>query len=254
PWQTTEWKVLYGLIAMAHDNDWPYTPFRQHYNSSIRERWNRPNKHGLKRLLQKGIIPLFVQDGGVSTQQRASWGWSTAFPYLKTPLFRQTKNRAYFEFLVPYPELGDAKTFMHKLVYNTQGYGITLRFSSPPPDGSIFYAEMNPPCVEELDQHFSVGAESALEMLLPFKQDGVFEKAQGGRARQLRWFIKGLDSRRVPLLHHAEWVLVRVESQDWSALELDERVWAIAQEVMPGTPWPEEVVRKAARTELVQCG
>lgn len=56
PWKTKEWMVLFGLIAMAHDNDWPSTPFREKYNRSIRERWHTPDKHALRRLLHKGII------------------------------------------------------------------------------------------------------------------------------------------------------------------------------------------------------
>ncbi|CAO2647680.1 Nn.00g086020.m01.CDS01 [Neocucurbitaria sp. VM-36] len=253
PWETKEWMALFGLIAMANDNDWQYTPFRDQYNKSIRERWVKPNKYGLKRLLHRGIIPLFVQDGGVATRQLKWWTWSNKFPYVKLPLFRQSKNRAYFEFLVPYPHKGNKKRFLQNLVFNRQGYGITLRFSEPPPGGKILYSESNPPCQDKNEEHSSVGAESALEFLLPFKKDKVFEKAHGERARQLRWFIRGLDSQKIPLLHHTPSVLVRVESRDWSSIEMDEIVWTIAQEAIPEIPWPGDLTREAARKELERC-
>ncbi|KAJ4377959.1 hypothetical protein N0V83_000789 [Neocucurbitaria cava] len=257
PWKTKEWMALFGLIAMAHDNDWPSTPFREKYNRSIRERWHTPNKHALRRLLHKGIIPLLIQDGGVRTEQLKSWAWSNAFPYIQLPLFRQAKNRAYFEFLVPYPHRGNKMKFLQNLVSNKQGYGITLRFSEPPPAGKIFYSEMNPPCRESSGQHASVGAESAFEALLPFKKDQVFQKAKGGSARQLDSFIKGSNLQRIPLLDSTESVLVRVESKHWSSVDIDEFVYAVAKETMPEISklrWTAKAVWEAASRELKRCG
>lgn len=146
---------------------------------------------------------------------------------------------------------------LQHLVSNKQGNGVTLRFSEPRPAGKTFYSEMNPLCRESSGQHASAGAESAFEFLLPLKKDQVFEKAQGGSARQLRSFMKGSNLQRIPLLDSTESVLVRVESKDWSSVDMDEFVYAVAKEALPEIPkirWTAKAVWEAASRELERCG
>jgi hypothetical protein len=59
------------------------------------------NRPWLRRLLELGVIPPFIQDGGINTHRVnfTRFGWTTRFPWVKVPIYQQGKRRAYFEFL-----------------------------------------------------------------------------------------------------------------------------------------------------------
>jgi hypothetical protein len=55
----------------------------------------------IQRLVEKGIIPVYIHDGGISTNKLNDWGLQRAFPWIKLPWFVQAKRPAYFDFIIP---------------------------------------------------------------------------------------------------------------------------------------------------------
>jgi hypothetical protein len=104
-WQTNSWPALYGLVRLSFDNNWTdiRTPFT--WQKSILRIWHQPNRPWLGRLLAMGIIPLTIQDGGISTyrvpaNRFLTWK-SGAANWFGWPMYVQSKKRACFEFIVP---------------------------------------------------------------------------------------------------------------------------------------------------------
>tara|TARA_R110002003_G_scaffold3_13_gene67 strand:+ start:12865 stop:13584 length:720 start_codon:yes stop_codon:yes gene_type:complete len=220
----------------------------------------------MKRLLAMGVIPLYIQDGGME-QSRVNFtgfGRSEQFPYFTWPRFHQSKKRAYFEFLVPYPRESQKRMeFLQEIIQNRvqddvvneqvvrdNSYGVTVRFS-PPDRGAIYYSIDNPPCPEE--RPFEVGTQSAMEPLVPFKRDEVLRKGYAQRCHTIAYFIQALDPSKVPLLRHADTILVRLEAKHYGLYEVDHFVFSIAQDVGLPVQWPEVQCREAAVEELNRC-
>ncbi|KAF1936987.1 hypothetical protein EJ02DRAFT_427016 [Clathrospora elynae] len=88
---------------MANEDEVLKSSCRDVYANYIRERWGKNNRFALERLLKKGVIPLYIQDGSVLTEHMRPWGLSSKFLYVQLPVFQQSKKRAYFEFLIPCP-------------------------------------------------------------------------------------------------------------------------------------------------------
>jgi hypothetical protein len=261
PWLTTDWEVLYGLIGLANDNKWTSrTPF--HGYPRLYPVWHAHNRPWCKRLLAMGIIPLFVQDGGMCTYRRPLRGCSrtSKFPWFKTPLYQQGKRRAYMEFLIPHPEAEPKRMqFLNSLLQNRDGpceshqstfsYGVAVRFG---PNGPAFTSDTNPP--EHEDLPFEVGASSWLGPLVPFKRDSVLEGGHGKHVNGLENYVRRYDVSKVPLLQHAPTVLVRMEAKHFAPEELDHFVFALAQEAGLDVQWPELLCREAAIAEIERFG
>ena len=79
PWKTPSWLTFYGLVAMTHSNSDQPTPWVKGHISSIQAHWYDPKRFGLQRLLEKGIIPLHIEDGGIRTSKKQGWGPTRKF-------------------------------------------------------------------------------------------------------------------------------------------------------------------------------
>ncbi|KAF2029808.1 hypothetical protein EK21DRAFT_66837 [Setomelanomma holmii] len=266
PWQTNDWATLFGLIGLSNDHRWSHIPLWLYH--SIQHRWHQPSRPWLKRLLAMGVIPLYIQDGGIP-QHRVNintFGRRRRFPWFTYPLYQQGKKRAYFEFVVPYPrETREMMNFLNGIISNRiadgmadepvvrdNSYGVTVRFS-PPERGPIYYSIDNPPC--RADRPIEVGAKSGMEPLLPFKADRVLKGGFGERCNALAQFMRDFDSSKIPLLRHADdTIVVRVEAKHYGVCELDQFVFGVAQDVGLPVLWPEVECRNAALEELERRG
>lgn len=65
--RTNDWNVFYGLLRFHYDNEWDSTKSPFTWYKPVQRIWHRPNRPWLGRLLAMGVIPLSIQDGGVST-------------------------------------------------------------------------------------------------------------------------------------------------------------------------------------------
>jgi hypothetical protein len=265
PWLTKDWETLYGLMWLSNRRQWNFTPFW--LGKNVQRHWHLQNRPWLSQLLGMGVIPLFIQDGGMDMHRVNYTGFRfiTRFPYLKTPIYQQGKRRAYFEFLVPFPYGSAKRAALLESVVNNRAdeemgnerfredfkYGVTMRFG-PPDYGRIFVAEDNSPALK--NQPLEVGAQCMFKPLLPLKPDGVLKSSYGKHANTLAFFMRNNDPGKVPLLQNAETVLVRVEAQHYGPCELDAFVFGLAQKAGLEIEWPERRCRKAALRELRRCG
>ena len=139
PWLTNDWTTLYGLIGLAQKGEIgsEHTPFHAEHVSTLQHRLvneygtNRKYRWALHRLLERGIIPLSISDGGVSTSLTRSFSLSRSFPFLTLPSYRQTKSRGSFTFLIPHPERVEVKALLQLLGQNKMNYNISCRTHNP---------------------------------------------------------------------------------------------------------------------------
>jgi hypothetical protein len=181
-WQTNDWHVLYGLISFSNENKWGaiYTPFWS--AASVYNIWLDPSRSWLKRLLAMGGIPLLIQDGSMTTHRVnfTGFGRQKRFPWFVMPRYQQSKGRAYFEFLVPYPERSQKMmAFLQDIVHhNNDMLGVTMR-RGPPDRGRIEHSMDHPPASPE--HPMVVGAQSKFAALLPFMRNTVLKDGFGER-------------------------------------------------------------------------
>ncbi|EDU49640.1 hypothetical protein PtrSN002B_008559 [Pyrenophora tritici-repentis] len=247
PWETKDWNTLYGLLGMAFEDETMYTPIRREYIRSIQKRFKqRPQ---LRMLLEKGIVPLFIQDGGVSTIQTRYWSWNTEFPYVKLAYFEQAKRRACFEFILPHPRRKNAVQFEKNLSESKWDYGVQRRECLQDQRRDSIGSESNL-AAPYPGVPLSVGAESALEPLLPIMPDKPLNTERSEIVNGLRWYMKNGDSEGIPLLYFTELCIIRVEAGHWGPAELDSFVLGCAEEADMQYRWRADEVRKQAIREL----
>ncbi|KAF2825298.1 hypothetical protein CC86DRAFT_258781, partial [Ophiobolus disseminans] len=258
PWLINDWEVLFGLMGLANDHQWTHTPF--HAYPSVYKAWHQHNRPWQKRLLAMGIIPLAIHDGGVETYRVKyhGFGFKKWFLYVKWPTYLQGKRRACFEFLIPHPNHDEKrKRFLESIIENRKSssaehsYGVAVRYS-PPDQGQIFYSLLNPPPTQ--GKPFEVGAQSALEPLLPFKRDKVIKRGYGERCNSLTFYMREFDPSRVPLLQKSDTILVRIEAKHFGEEQLDRFVFHLGQDADLDVEWVESHAREAALLELESCG
>jgi hypothetical protein len=63
PWLTKDWETLYGLIWLSNQRQWNFTPFW--LGKNVQRHWHLSDRPWLSQLLGMGVIPLFIQDGGM---------------------------------------------------------------------------------------------------------------------------------------------------------------------------------------------
>ncbi|KAH7381464.1 hypothetical protein DE146DRAFT_598489, partial [Phaeosphaeria sp. MPI-PUGE-AT-0046c] len=268
PWLTLDWAALYGLFRIAHQDNWRQTPFWQH--RVIQEHWNQPHRPWLRRLLAMGIMPLYMQDGGIDLHHVnfTRFGWKKEFPYFALPRYQQAKQRAYIEFVVPYRSI-DARMeeFIQRLIDNRvedalfshDNFAVLLRYSPPTRGGRLFYSGKTPPLPE--DWPFTIGAQSRIKWLLPFLPDKVLKKGMPNEILEgnkdigpsLALYVKGPNAAKVTLLERTKSVLIRVEAQHYGICELGTYLYSVAREVGLTVQWPEEDCQRAAEEELARC-
>jgi len=293
PWLTNDWTTLYGLIGLAQKGEIgsEHTPFHAEHLSTLQHRLvneygtNRKYRWALHRLLERGVIPLRVQDGGVTTKCTRRWGVSSTFPYVILPRWQQSKKRGFFEFLVPHPEREEVTRLIGLLEGNQMNYNISCRMHNPktkktrtstsePP---VLHRAHHKPSEPLHSFPLSVGAESSCEVLLPFLSDTdtEAERARGERIAGLGDYVRegeGTEGRpRVPLLHWSSWAVVRVEAAHWGYIELDHYVLGAVQDcgmgvtykreicgkkavVVEVAAWERKVCEKKAKGEIERCG
>ncbi|EFQ96084.1 hypothetical protein P3342_012393 [Pyrenophora teres f. teres] len=236
---------------MAYEDKSMYTPIRRECIQSIQQRFKeRPQ---LRMLLEKGIVPLFIQDGGVSTMQTRFWSWSTEFPFIKLAYFEQAKRRACFEFLLPHPKRKRAVRFHKLLGQNNWGYGIQLRACN-----QVLHKELigrwSYPAAPYPDVPLSVGAESALEPMLPLLPDKPLDAGRLNTVDGLQWYLKNNESASIPLLHYTDVCIFRVEAGHWGPAELDSFVLACAEKAGMQYRFPVDLMRNQAIKTLERNG
>lgn len=236
-YMTKNWDVLYQLLLSAYDSNTLPAPFCEEQTKSIQDRWNQHNRVAPKRLVQRGIIPLVIHDGELTTEQVRPWGWTSEFPYVKLPIHRQAKTRAYFEFLLPYPDDVKRKAFLGMLVNNKDSCDVVVRFERPSLKSSGQVLTRSPP--SRKNSPLSIGAEAFVEVLLPFKSDEILNMPSTGESLDFARYMRGREAERVPLLFHSKLALVRIESRDWGHVELDEMVYHFAQDAQLEDHWAE---------------
>jgi hypothetical protein len=272
PWSTKDWSTLYGLIALAHENNIQprYIPFHTEHISTIQVRFKRPHRWALRRLLERGVIPLRINDGGVSTTQAVTWDISLTIPFIQLPHYQQTKSRAFFEFLIPHAEQAEVAHLISILGRNRMGYGISKRTHnsiSPEPDCYTASSLRNR---HKSGSGFplSLGAWSICEVLLPFLPDTEILQAQGAWVDWLHsYFRSGPDTEDgqddcsqsdlctervplVPLLQYSSCAIVRLEAPHWGYVELDNFVLGAVEESGLEDRWVWSVCKSRAVEEL----
>jgi hypothetical protein len=185
--------------------------------------------------LEKGIIPLSISDGGISTSLTKALHFESTFPYIRLPAYQQVKSRAYFDFLVVHPEEKRRAKFLQLVCENRHKYGVSVCDAHEDIPYDVEYAEENPPYRGNA-YPLSVGAEAVLEPLLPFLKDRVVRT--GEELGPLGGYFKDGNTRSVPLLHHAPTLVVRIESCHWGWVELDQFVNGCAEKARLGSLWP----------------
>ncbi|RMZ68371.1 hypothetical protein GMOD_00009996 [Pyrenophora seminiperda CCB06] len=255
PWQTKDWMTLYGLIGMAYEDETMYTPFRRQYIRSIQQRYQLPTRSQLRMLLETGIIPLFIQDGGISTEQRRHWCWSSTFPFIKLSRFEQAKRRACFEFLIPRPERPEVARFFKILGYNQWRYGVQMRTCNQIHNRETVDAWEEPAGpYDNTSFPLSIGAESTLEPMLPILPDKPLDMARSDTINGLEWYVKDNITRTLPLLHFWDVCIFRVEAGHWGPAELDSFILGCAEKAGLNYRWPVDVARRKAIKELERRG
>ena len=270
PWLTLDFEALYGLFRLAHDSEWRNTPFVRSKN--VQQIWNDPHRPWLRRLLSMGIMPLYIQDGGLDLHyvNFSRFEWKKQFPYFTLPRYQQAKQRAYIEFVVPYRSI-DARTeeFIQTIIdsgmedelYRSNNFTVMVRCSPPTRGGRLFYSEENPPLAE--DRPLIIGAQSQIKWLLPFLPDEVLragcpdEIVQEGIkdvGPSLALYVKGPNASKVTLLEGTKSMLVRVEAKHYGICELDAYLYGVAQDVGLTEQWSEDDCQFAAEEELEICG
>jgi len=251
-WKTNDWTAFYGLLWFSLRRESTHTPFLPKYYKTVLACWHETGRSAPQELLELGIIPLTINDGGLGTEQVRRWTVLEGFPWLSLPLYQQAKTRAFLEFLVPYPDHGPTQSFLKRLENNHDGYGVLMRTNA-----GVKGSRRNRPIFA--DHHpLMMGAEAAVEAVLPFMPDRML-RTHHKRVSHLEHFVKeGQVEDRLPLLKHTRWMLVRVEARHWGRLQghsqLDRWVCRHAQSAGMERVWKPRDTTDAMDRELERCG
>ncbi|KAF2242227.1 hypothetical protein BU26DRAFT_438788 [Trematosphaeria pertusa] len=246
-WTTKSWPALLGLCELQIVGA---IPWRAPWEFDSIKRW--PEKRYFQRLVRAGIIPLFIQDGGIGTRQEKPLFLSDDLPLIQElPEYVQSKRRACFEFILPfregykkqpYPQYDrPRKAFTNALVNNQHGYRVCISAWHPKYGGPITI-ESNP--APDGNVPLEIGAKSHFEFLLHFKKDTVLREAKG--ETHLDDWSQYMKADSCPLLQIRDVDIVRVESPNYGRRRLDEWVYGIAQESGLSEIWTEQELKTTA--------
>ncbi|KAF2847443.1 hypothetical protein T440DRAFT_191416 [Plenodomus tracheiphilus IPT5] len=265
-WLTPNWDAFYGLLYQCFRVQSSHHPFVPSYWNTVQKRWNDGDrKPAMKALLERGIIPLVIHDGGLNTETVREFSWMKKYPWIRLPVYRQAKSRAYFEFAVPVYDDQAKQQFIQLLENNNRGFAVSIRYkprtSTARPD--IVQAEANPPRVEDW-QPLIMGAESVIEALLPFMPDKLIKR--GGQVAWLDHYVQQNDCRymtrvdqktplqhKLPCLFYSNVALVRIESQHWGHVKLERLVLKYAQSAKLEREFKWRTIREPLLNVLERC-
>jgi hypothetical protein len=213
-----------------------------------------------------GVIPLTIQDGGISTYRVDANPWLTwksgPSNWFGWPMYVQSKKRACFEFILlrTYMTEGqrgfvndaDAReNFLDAIEVETSGYGVTMCVCEAGKDDIYLVSEQNPPASGDLPME--VGVKSPIAAILPFLRDEVLFKGYGTRANNLSMFCRDNYTDNLGLLKVHDTVVVRLEAKHYGQCNLDAFVYGLAQEAGLEVKFPERTCREEALKELRDC-
>lgn len=247
--------------------------------------WKRVNAHSLRmkkdksalqKLIRMGIYPLFIQDGGMGTSEErkgvlSPWGWWS------WPLYKQSKRRAVFEFVVPRARgwmiedamidseeekerrrtdkqylqfvtlLCESKRLRQAARWRVAASGMAWgREEGMDDQGDAALIKLVGRSKFSPDARVprEIGATSRFEVLLPFKPDRVLDR--GVRHTEDMHDVKNwvTDGQLLTTVHVP---IVRIEAPDSEYIELDKEVLLIAQNLGLDEEWDEPIANFALR-------
>lgn len=253
-WWTDRWDAVYGLLHRAYRDEIPYAPIRADALATIQARFKQPSR-SLERLLDRGVIPVRIHDGNVSTVKLRSFHINSTFPFIQLPLFRQAKTRAFFEFLLPHPHIRHQMEFLEmirkkhdlKVVIEKTPSRLSMLDTGRSKSMSIAGALGG-----SRNRVVSVGAESFFGWIVPFKKDLVLEIVNDDNPESMLDLPEVLeqDARMlydVPLAH------VRIESERWDRREWDAFILDCTQKAGLPTIWTQQNTHRAALEVIDEC-
>ncbi|KAF2679712.1 hypothetical protein K458DRAFT_393559 [Lentithecium fluviatile CBS 122367] len=252
-WLTPSWFTFFGLCDLYILGVLPKGPWKAKPDKSLKS-W--PEKRYLRRLIHMGIVPLYIQDGGLDTRREKAPELADEGIGIKLPKYVQSKRRAYFEFLVPQargyskpeyqwenPRTTPFKQFIHALLTNRHSYIVNVSAS-----GTDFAIDSSHPANTRTSP-LEVGATSCMEALIPFKSDRILQPAKGQAKQTIDEFM---EPGFAPLLETKGCPVVRVEVPDYRKRKLDEWVYGMAQQCGLGMVWTEDSLHAHASQWILE--
>ncbi|KAH9876501.1 hypothetical protein J1614_003632 [Plenodomus biglobosus] len=238
-WCTTDLKAFFGLLLHTLAVQSAHHPFAPLYFATVQQRWADANRRdAIRGLLERGVVPLVIHDWGLETTRVRAFSWVKRFPWVRVPVYRQAVSRAYIEFAVPNCEGERQRDFIGMIKKNNRGLQVSLlrKGAGQEDRPRVIRATANPP-VSEGWQPLMMGAESAVEALLPFLPDRLIKRY--AEVTQLKFFLddwyyvehvegENVLKKRLPCLHNAQVTQVCVESKLWSPARLEQFVFNYA--------------------------
>jgi hypothetical protein len=274
-WNTRDHWVLSSLVSVWLRDCIPGDGMWKRDNArSLRA---KQDKSAMQKLVRMGVYPLFIQDGGLHTTAEqegglSPWGWPT------WPLWKQSKKRAVFEFVVPRARgwtledkdiedeqerqrrkmddkyirfvlhLCNSKKLRRAARWRVAVSGETWVENPNTGEQELTLGTLRSKVGPDQRVPWEIGALSRVRACLPFKVDRILRRGvrtQGRWADVTNWLngTRLLTSIHVPV--------VRIEAPDSQYIELDKEILLIAQESRLDTDWDETVanleLRKAFR-------
>jgi len=221
-----------AFIGIAEQYTYGKVPWGPYDASSLQE---YPKKGRMKRLLRAGIIPLQISMGGIRT-------------YKKGDVWVQSKGRAHFDFVVPWPagysanpipEYDRARSSFVERLQDQTKYPTTVTWFENADATPVQSDAVEQP---EIPKYLEVGATSWTAWLLPLKRDKVL-KGSYSRSTTLKSYMAnpGLD---LPVLANVPHAMVHIEASDHEPHRLDKFVHELATQAQLMDLWPEDELSK----------
>lgn len=240
-WMTSRWPPFVGMVEQWIYGKIPWGPWDA---SSIQSRW--PDKRCLKRLIRTGIVPLYIQEGGLRTYQKRKgkmFGWDVTWP-----TYVRSKGRAYFDFVMLFPNgnltqsipmLDQTRKDFREALKQQKQHAVTISFWHGGKHSDLTEYSVLKPSTEFLEG----GAEATFKLWLPFKSGKVITPGRGQQKKlDLRDFLREDRNLKtaMPLLSLWPFAVVRVEALDYNPVRLDEFVFRLARNADLKEIWTEK--------------
>ncbi|KAI8931581.1 hypothetical protein NX059_011235 [Plenodomus lindquistii] len=262
---TKEKSLFFGLVMQtlkSANKNHPFTP--ESFQTVQKCSDDEARSAAIYGLLERGIIPLAIHDGGLETTQIGPASWSIMFPFYRWPRFRQAKSRAYMEIAFPCDE-ENGKKLIAALVNKREDLMVSISLKDQGASkSSEKYGRADRKSwwpSQKVWRPLIMGAEGPVEALLPFMPDKLIEMHR--RIQPLRDYLNGLEWKapghadalmgaKVPFLFKRRVLSVRLESKTWGGNQLEQFVYECVEAEKRILKW-----RKIARSTckaLEECG